>query len=60
MVTFEKIINAYAIAKICTPDITMQEVEELYSKYETVAYEEYNKLHKQDSLAECSATDKPF
>lgn len=56
----EKIINAYAIAKICNPDLTLQEVEKLYSQYVSEGYEEYNKLHRNDKGAECEAIPKPF
>ena len=57
MTLVEKIINAYAITKIINPNITMEQVEELYAKYTTEGYEEYNKLHSQDKLAETEAMD---
>lgn len=60
MTPIEKIIHAYAIAKICNPDLTMQQVEELYSKYVIEGHDEYNKLHSQDSLASCEAIKSPF
>lgn len=60
MTLVEKIINAYAIAKIINPNITMEQVEELYTKYTTEGYEEYNKLYGQDKLAETEAVPKPF
>lgn len=56
----EKIITAYAIAKISNPEITMKQVEDLYSRYLTEGYEEYNKLHSCDAGAEAEAIEKPF
>lgn len=61
MTPIEKIINAYAIAKIINPDITMEQVEKLYAQYTAEGYEEYNKLHSLDKkLAETDAFLKPF
>ena len=38
----------------------MKQVEDLYSRYLTEGYEEYNKLHSCDAGAEAEAIEKPF